>query len=386
MPPDSVIIIGGGLQGCAIGLFLARAGWNVTIVEKNTAGRHASGVNAGGLRLLLRDWREYPLAERALTHWSNLAVLVGEDLASSCEVQLGTSQIAIAMDEAEWSYAQGRARDIARRGLGEEMLLSRSETRDLLPGISRSALGGLISRRDGHANPAASARAFQEAAKRAGVRLVQNCRVVGLERAAGEGWKVDTSSGSFSANRVINCGGAWGSRIAALVGEDLPERIMAPSMMVTTRVKPFIEPVVIGIDRPLSFKQSAVGTLVIGGGILGEARPDQDTSFTVMDRMATAAAAAIEAFPALANISIVRTWTGLEGGTPDGIPIIGPSSKHPGVWHVFGFCGHGFLLAPAVGELVASSLVQGKLDERLRHFSPRRFAKTVAPSAVGAAE
>jgi sarcosine oxidase subunit beta len=95
---DDALIIGGGLQGCSIALFLAKAGWQVTIVEKNIAGRHASGVNAGGLRLLMRDIREYPLSLRAMEMWENLADYVGTAAAESCEVSLATSQIALAMD------------------------------------------------------------------------------------------------------------------------------------------------------------------------------------------------------------------------------------------------------------------------------------------------
>ncbi len=383
---ETALIVGAGIHGCSIAMFLAKAGWKVIVVEKNIAGRHASGVNAGGLRLLMRDWQEYPLAQLAITHWANLDALVGEDAAKLCEVRLGTSQIAVALDQAELTWAEARAKDMKRRGLGEEELLAQEEVRRLLPGISQAAIGGLISRRDGHANPAASARAFREAAKAAGATIIENCRVLGLGEISAGGWKVETSTGTYEGGILVNCGGAWGSRIAALADEDLPERVMAPSMMVTMRIQPFITPVVIGIDRPLSFKQSAAGSLVIGGGILGEACLDQDTSFTVMDRMAQSAAATIEAFPALAQVSILRTWTGLEGGTPDGIPIIGPGTKHPNLWHAFGFCGHGFLLAPAVGELVARSLIEGKTDSLLAHFSPGRFAITSATLSKRAAQ
>lgn len=382
---ETALVIGGGLQGCAIAMFLAKAGWRVTVLEKNVAGRHASGVNAGGLRLLMRDWQEYPLAELALSHWNNLSRLVGEDAAEGCEVRLRSSQIAVALDEAELAWVEARAKDMVRQGLGDEQLLSRDDVRRILPGITDSVMGGLISPRDGHANPAASARAFKEAAKRAGVSIVENCRVQEIERAAGGGWRAQTTCGVFEGSHLVNAAGAWGSRVAGLLGEELPEKVMALSMMVTSRVQPFISPVVIGIDRPLSFKQSAAGSLVIGGGIFGEARLDEDTSFTVMDRMATAAAATIEAFPSLASITILRTWTGLEGGTPDGLPIIGPSSTHQDLWHVFGFCGHGFLLAPAVGEVVARSLVESRVDSRLAHFSPDRFVKIPTDCAsVGA--
>ncbi len=368
------VIIGGGLQGCSIAFFLARAGRRVTIVEKSIPGRHASGVNAGGLRLLLRDAREYPLSLRAMEMWENLDQFVGGPAAAAAEVCLGTSQIALAVDREEMQWAESRSKDMIRRGIVTEELVDAAELHRLLPGLTNSALGGLISRRDGHANPASAASAFRLAAEGAGVEIREGCNMRGMSPTS-SGWRTETDRGAIESDVVVNCAGAWGSKIAASVDEELPVNVMALSMMVTTRVAPFVKPVVIGIDRPLSFKQSAVGSLVIGGGISGKPCLDDDTSFIVMDRMASSAAATVAAFPALANISVVRSWTGLEGLTPDGVPYISPSARHPGLWHVFGFCGHGFQLSPAVGETVARSLTTGSLDPRLAPFAADRFAK-----------
>lgn len=370
---NDALIVGGGLQGCAIALFLARAGWRVTVVEKNLAGRHASGVNAGGLRSLMRDVREYPLSLRAMDMWAKLADVVGAVAAESCEVRLGTAQIALAMDAAELQWCEARSRSMRRRDIHSEELIAPDALHRLLPGLSGAALGGLISRRDGHANPANAARAFRKAAEAAGVRIMEQCKMHDLAPKPAGGWRAETDAGAIEAEWVLNCAGAWGSDLAARLGETLPIKVTALSMMVTARVKPFITPVVIGIDQPLSFKQSAVGSLVIGGGILGKPFLEGDTSFTVMERMASSAAATVAAFPVLAGVPVVRTWTGLEGATPDGIPFIGPSLSHPGLWHVFGFCGHGFQLAPAVGEAVAQSLVSGDIDPRLAPFAVDRL-------------
>ncbi|MGO6747732.1 NAD(P)/FAD-dependent oxidoreductase [Rhizobium ruizarguesonis] len=371
---DDALIIGGGLQGCSIALFLAKAGWQVTIVEKNIAGRHASGVNAGGLRLLMRDIREYPLSLRAMEMWENLTDYVGTAAAESCEVRLATSQIALAMDAAELGWARARSTDMVRRSIYSEEWIGPDELHRLLPGLVGTALGGLISRRDGHANPANTARAFRNAAEVAGVRILEGCELGELTPPRGSRWHATTSVGHLEADHVINCAGAWGAGIAAILGDKIPLKVLALSMMVTARVRPFITPVVIGIDQPLSFKQSAVGSLVIGGGISGKPCLDENTSFTIMDRMVSSASATIAAFPALANIPILRTWTGLEGATLDGIPIIGPSRRHEALWHVFGFCGHGFQLAPAVGEAVADSLTTGTLDPKLAPFAVDRFS------------
>lgn len=375
---SDVLIVGGGLQGCAIALFLARAGRRVTVIEKTIAGRQASGVNAGGLRLLMRDLREYPLSQRAMELWADLPALVGAAAAASCELRLGTAQIALALDAAEWDWCHARAADMTRRGHANEELIAPADLRRMLPGLTERVLGGLISRGDGHANPANSALAFRLAAEAAGARIFEHCALQGLRQTAHGSWQAQTARGSFTAGQIVNCAGAWGSEVAAMLGETLRQEVLALSMMVTARVKPMFTPVVIGIDQPLSFKQSAVGSLVIGGGIAGKACLQDNTSFTVMDRMRSSAAATVAAFPALAAIPVLRSWTGLEGKTPDGIPYIGASSANPGIWHVFGFCGHGFQLSPAVGEAMARALINGRTDPMLAPFAPDRFAARAA--------
>jgi sarcosine oxidase, subunit beta len=373
-PRHDVLIVGGGIQGCAIALFLARAGRRVVLIDRQLAGRHASGVNAGGLRLLMRDVREYPLSVRAMEMWGGLASYVGEAAAAACEVSLGTAQIALAMDAAELDWVHARAKDMLRRGIRSEDLLRPADLHRLLPGLADTALGGLISRGDGHANPAMSARAFRDAAIAAGANILESCALNDLSYAPGGVWRAQTDVGVIEAEQVVNAAGAWGSGIADRLGETLPTTVLALSMMVTARIKPYVTPVVIGIDQPLSFKQTAVGSLVIGGGISGKPCLEDRTSFTVMDRLSSSAAATVAAFPALATVPILRTWTGLEATTPDGVPYIGPSAMHPGLWHVFGFCGHGFQLAPAVGEAVATSLITGKIDPTLLPFATDRFA------------
>jgi sarcosine oxidase, subunit beta len=305
--------------------------------------------------------------------WADLSALVGQGAAAACEVRLGTGQVAVAMDAAEWDWAQARAEQMRRLGHGNEVLLDAKGVRALLPGLSDRALGGLVSQGDGHANPAAVARAFRDAAAAAGARFVEGCALQGLVRRADGCWLAETTAGSILARQVVNCAGAWGAEVAAMAGEDLPLQVLALSMMVTARVRPFITPVVIGIDRPLSFKQSAAGSLVIGGGIAGIARLQDGASFPVMDRLTASAEATLEAFPGLANVPVLRSWTGLEGKTPDGVPYIGESRVNPGLWDVFGFCGHGFQLAPAVGEAVARALITGETDPILAPFAPGRF-------------
>jgi sarcosine oxidase subunit beta len=82
---------------------------------------------------------------------------------------------------------------------------------------------------------------------------------------------------------------------------------------------------------------------------------------------------ACEMLPALRNALLIRTWSGVEGQTPDNNPIIGASATTPGLLHAFGFSGGGFLLAPGVGEVLADLVIDGQTDTPLSAFSIKRF-------------
>jgi sarcosine oxidase subunit beta len=86
-----------------------------------------------------------------------------------------------------------------------------------------------------------------------------------------------------------------------------------------------------------------------------------------------AASVATRFFPSLKTVSIVRCWSGIEGFTPDGLPMIG-FGRDPSVIHATGFSAHGFQLGPAVGQALADLVVDGKTSLPIAHLHPQRFA------------
>jgi sarcosine oxidase, subunit beta len=197
--------------------------------------------------------------------------------------------------------------------------------------------------------------------------------VTGLERRGGT-WQVSTSAGEFEAPVVVNAAGAWADRFAAALGEPVPLEVMALMLMITSRVPAFIAPVVILRGRKLSFKQLANGTVLIGGGYQG--RADRDTNATEIDwrRLAESARTVWELFAPMRGAEIVRAWAGIEARMPDDIPVLGPSATAEGVYHQFGFCGHGFQLGPGVGALMAELISTGNTNLPIAPFSIARFA------------
>lgn len=364
--PD-LLIIGGGIHGCAAALFAAKRGMSVTVIEKDSVARHASGVNAGGVRRLGRDFAEVPISVRSMQIWHDIPDLLGED----CGFQIAP-QIKLAENEAELASLRKRADDLAMLGFEHEVVLDRSRVRELLPAVADHVVGGLACLDDGFAQPFWTTTAFRRKAEHLGAVFVEGIRAERLVREAGN-WIVATSAGSYRAPKVLISCGAWSGILAAQLDEPVPVHAIAPLMLVTSRLPAFCNAVVGATGRPLSFKQMPNGTVVIGGGRRGIAEPASNRSAILFSQLRLTADTAISLFPIMANASIIRTWSGIEGCMPDEIPVIGASRKHKGIFYSFGYSAHGFQLGPAVGELMAELASTGSTQTDLSKFSIDRF-------------
>jgi sarcosine oxidase subunit beta len=300
-------------------------------------------------------------------HGCSTALHVGDDCGFESH-----GQVLVAENEAELDQFHARVRDLRLRGYAHEEVIDRAELRRLVPAVSGDCPGGVVSRRDGAADPFRATQAFLRKAVALGAIVLEGVRVGGLERRAGT-WRVSSSAGEFEAPIVVNAAGAWADRIAAALGEPVPLEVMALMLMITGRVPLFLTPVVILRGRKLSFKQLANGTVLIGGGHQG--RPDADRNTTEIDwrKLAESARTVWELFPAMHGADIVRAWAGIEARMPDDIPVIGPSATAEGVYHQFGFCGHGFQLGPGVGALMAQLIATGKTNVPIEPFAIARF-------------
>lgn len=368
MQQADVIIIGAGLMGSSTALWLAKAGKNVLLLEKESVPCHASAVNAGGVRRLNRAMEEIPLSVAAMEMWPRLSSIVGSD----CGFQ-PVGQVRIAPDDKAMAFFEQRVAQVRKIGFCHEEIVSTAEIERLVPAYSGNCRGGIVSRDDGYALPAKTLRAFFNAACSAGALPLTRCRVNDISPGR-HGFTVSSEDGRcFKSETVVNCSGAWGNRIAALVDDFLPMEPSALSMMVTTRMSRFIKPVVGVHGRKLSFKQMANGTVVIGGA--HKASLDMSKERTTIDfsEMRQSARTVLEHFPIMRSATIVRCWAGIEGVMKDGLPVIGESPSIPGLFHVCGFSAHGFQLSPIIGKL-AASLVLGKRPVIcLKAFSVGRF-------------
>ncbi len=360
------VVIGGGIHGCSCAVHLARRGISVVVVEKDYVARHASGVNAGGVRRLGRALPEIPLSVAAMGLWHNIGELVDDD----CEF-VPSAQVRVAENEDEARALEERVRLVRDAGFDHEVVIGPEELRELLPAVSPHCVGGMVVSDDGHANPYRTTMAFKRKAELLGVRILEQVCVLGIDRRQGT-WRIETSADPLQTPVLINCAGAWGDHIAAMLGEPVPLRAYAPMLMITARMPFFVKPVVGAQGRTLSLKQFANGTVLIGGGVRGNAVRNTNTASLELGGLAGNARTAAQILPTMRGARIVRCWGGIEGYMPDGIPVIGPSQQE-GAFHAFGFSAHGFQLGPIVGSIIADLVTTGVTEYPIGPFRIDRF-------------
>lgn len=377
-----VLVVGGGLMGLTTAFFLARRGVSVTVVERGLVGRQASGTNFGAVRRQGRPLDQLPLANRAREIWWSLAELIGED----CEF-VRRGHLRIALDETAAAKVVTYAEAARPHGLDAE-ILGREELRRRFPALSARAIAGTFSPLDGHANPRLAGPAFARAAVRAGARIVENCEIVSAGK-AGDDFHVEEADGRvFRAPALMLATGAWSARLAAIFGEVAPIEVKGPQLSVSEPLPYFLGPNVSAAasdaDDNVYFRQVTRGNLVIGGPRHGPASIATGLADVLPENLVLQLAKTRAVLPILARARIIRSWSGVEGYTPDGQPLMGASDRVSGLFHAFGFSGAGFQLSPAVGECMASLIADGSSPIALAPYRPGRFPP--GTTAEGAAQ
>lgn len=366
-----VVVIGGGLQGLSSAYHLAKRGLSVTLLEAEYCGRHASGVNAGGVRSLGRHVAEIPISLMALDdYWHRMPDVVGHDCGF-----VGSGQLQLAENEAEMQVAAERVALLNSLGFHHEEVIDAAYVRKLVPSISPHVQGGIWAKRDGYALPFQTVVAFKHSASQLGAHIQEQSPVLKVE-SHGADWVVHTTTQEFRCGHIVNTAGAWANGFARQLGEETPAETNGLMLMVTQRVAPFVRPTLGALGRPLSFKQFDNGTVVIGGSLMCEADEVARCADANAAALYKSAQTVTDLFPHLTHVAINRVWAGVEAFMPDSIPVISPSSTVQGVTHAFGFSAHGFQLSPAIGRLVSELVCDGRASLDLRAFSITRFQES----------
>ncbi|MBR0669647.1 NAD(P)/FAD-dependent oxidoreductase [Neoroseomonas soli] len=366
-----VLIQGGGGAGCSAALHLAQRGLRVVLLERGLVGGQASGVNYGGVRQQGRHPAELPIARRSRELWGRLKDLVGTDAEFSI-----TGHLKLARNEAEEADLIAYL-DVAKQHDLPLRMVGRNAIHREYPWLGPQVVAGSFAPEDGAANPRLLAPALANAARAAGADIREHHEVVAHAH-DGARFHLRTAAGeAFTAPALLNMAGFWGGRVAEAFGEPVPIEALSPNMLVTEPVPYFIEPNLGVVGGNLYLRQIPRGNVIMGGG-RGESDPSVPWSRPLPEISFRTMGLAVEVIPSLAGVQVIRSWTGIDGRMPDVIPVIGPSRTTPGLFHAFGFSGHGFQLGPAIGAIMAELVVDGRTDIPLEAFRVDRFK---APAA-----
>jgi len=364
-----VAIVGGGIMGCSAAWHLRQAGRTVVLLERGVVGAHASGVNFGAVRRQGRYLPQIPLAMRSREIWSTLE----ERLGTSVEF-LPLGHVRLAFDEDHMDRLEAHQRDVEPYGLSLT-LLDRADVRRRFPWLADHVVGASLQPDDGHANPRLVTPAIARSAAALGAQILEGQEVTGIDH-DGTAFTVRTAAGlTVRAPVLLNTAGAWSGWIAEAFGEPVPLRPSAPQQGVTEPLPYAIGPAVSIVDSPIYLRQTPRGNVVFGGGRHGRADIATRRATALPENTEEQLAKVRGVVPHLARARLLRVWTGVEGYMPDTIPVIGPSATTPGLFHAFGFSGHGFQLGPAVGAVLAEFAVSGASQTPVGAFSIARFRK-----------
>jgi glycine/D-amino acid oxidase-like deaminating enzyme len=376
LPPyASVAIIGGGVMGVSTALHLARAGvGNILVIERSLLGSGSSAKPLGGVRATFSDPGNILLAQRSLEAYERFEAEFGVDI--------GLRQVGyLFLCRTENDLVAVESSTELQNSLGgSSEMVSPGRAAQLNPFLDPAVLlGASFSPRDGYAEPAQVVRGYAGAARSLGVVFSEHTEVTGIDTKDGRVTAVHTSRGAVRTDSVICTAGAWSQRIGEMAGVLLPVVPVRRQIGFTgPQMQPMpTVPFTLDLLTTLYFHNAGDGLL------LGISDPAQSPGFGrefSYDWLPAFDKAAAVVAPSLVGVKVKGGWAGLYENTPDHNALIGRARTPRNFLYAAGFSGHGFLQAPAVGELVTDLFLERNSFMDPHPFRAERFLDAEALS------
>ncbi|MCO5999514.1 NAD(P)/FAD-dependent oxidoreductase [Actinoallomurus rhizosphaericola] len=364
----SAVVIGGGCMGVAAAYELAAAGvTDVVLIDKGPLGSGSTSKAAGGVRAQFSDRVNIELAIRSLQTFETFTERFGQ------EIDLHKPGYLFLLDTPE-AVAEFERNVAVQNDFGvPSRIITPREAAELSPLIDTDGLlAAAYSPTDGHCTPESVVLGYAGAARRHGATLLPNCAATGIETAGGRIVAVQTEGGRIETDTVICAAGAWSREVGEWVGVDLPVTPLRRQILVTEPI-PDLPPTAFTIDFATSFYFHREGR----GLLIGMSDPEETPGFKLdrsdawLPRLGEAMA---HRAPALLDVGFGTGWAGLYEVTPDHNALIGTAEGVDRFIYATGFSGHGFLMSPAVGEVVRDLYLGRTPFADVSGLDARRFA------------
>ncbi|WP_345634936.1 NAD(P)/FAD-dependent oxidoreductase [Streptomyces thinghirensis] len=370
-----VVVVGAGMVGAACALYAARAGLDVTVVDRGPVAGGTTGAGEGNL--LVSDKEPGPELELALLSTRLWTALAGE-LGHAVEYE---AKGGVVVAETPESLAGLEAFAAGQRTAGVQAVgVPADRLHDLEPRLAPGLAGAVHYPQDAQVMPALAAAHLLRAS---GARLHTGRTVTGILRGPdGAVRGVRTDRGDLHAPAVVNAAGPWGGELAALAGVRLPVLPRRGYVLVTEPLPPRVRHKVYAADyvADVASDSAALQTSPVVEGtaagpvLIGASRERVGFDRSVsLPALRTLAAGATRLFPFLAQVRALRAYAGFRPYLPDHLPAIGPDPRAPGLLHACGHEGAGIGLSTGTGHLIARLLSGERPALDLTAFRPDRF-------------
>jgi len=362
-----VVVIGAGIQGLAVAYNLALRGVErVVVVDKTYLCGGASGRNGGGVRAQWSSETNIRLMRESIR--------LCEEFATKMRINVWFRQggyLFLARSE-RMARLLSASTELQREHHLPTRMIDAADARKLAPELDTSSVvAASYNPDDGVVFPWPFVWGYARECRRLGVELHTHTTVTRLETAGGRISGVVTDRGTIETAQVICAAGAWSPEITRTVGVELPSHPHRHEICSTEPLKPFLKPFIGDLESGLYFSQSMRGEIV--GGISNAKVPSGLDQGSSLRFLALYSRALTRTMPILSGVRVLRQWSGCYDITPDGNPLVGEVDEMPGLILISGFMGHGFMIAPIMGELLAKHLLHGEERELFERWNLRRY-------------
>lgn len=379
-----VVIIGGGVMGCALAYHLAHEGWtDIVLLEKGelTSGStwHAAGQGS------------YATSHYGIGKCVSYNIKLYQDILEAETGQsvtwhgCGSLRMAYTSDELDW------LKHILSVGAALELpmaLLDVEGIKKLHPFYNTDGvIAALHTPIDGHVDPAGATFALAKGARQLGVKILRRTRALTITQQPSGEWHISTDKGDILCEHLVNAGGAYARQLALQNGYDLPATSMTHHYIVTDTVPEFKE---LTTELPVVRDDSHVSGYIRmeqKSGLIGiyeKANPnpvwtdgapweaEHELFEPDYERIMPWLEAAFHRVPIFAELGIKRAVHGAISHPPDGNPLLGPAPALKNYWVCAG-CQIGLGWGPGLTQELARWMVHGESDINMRDFDPRRY-------------
>jgi sarcosine oxidase subunit beta len=372
-----VVIIGGGATGTSTAYHLAKRGVkNVVLIEKQFLASGPTGRSSACVRQHYSTPETCRLVLKALRFFEHFEELTGGRTAGF--VRTG---YLLGVDDRLREPMEASVRLQQSQGI-DSRLISPAAARDIEPRLAIDDLTAACYEPDaGYADPSQTTQGFAGAAREMGVRFMEQTTVTGIRTRGDRVATVETDKGAIESAKVVNAAGAWSDRLGRMVGVEIPITVCRHKIALVAWPSDARGPHPMLYDFVTNiYTRPETGDMILVGPLDSEelndrADPDAYREGLNLDEKTDLLARAATRFPVLERGGVLHSYAGCFDVTPDWHPVIDETGPD-GFYVAAGFSGHGFKLSPAIGEMVANLVVDGKKpDDDVHAFRLSRFAE-----------